>query len=341
MRLLRPTLAALLLPVVLHAQERQVLTGNAITIWNLAGEVRLEPGTGSDVVVEVTRGGSDARRLEVVASGGQLKIRYPDDDIVYRGGRDSRSSTSLQVRADGTFGGDWNSGGRRTSVRTYGTGLEAHADLVVKVPAGKRVEVNLAVGSIEARGVEADMRLDVHAANVRASGTKGRLVIDAGSGAVRVEDASGELEVDTGSGSTTLSGLRMTRVAVDAGSGSTDARDVAAGRFAVDVGSGSVTTEGLTTDDLYIDTGSGSVRLVLTKVPGRSDIDTGSGSVTLTLPASANAELDIETGSGGISSDFAVTMEGYRRRELRGKIGDGGPMIRVSTGSGGVRLLKR
>lgn len=291
MRMLRTTLAALLLPLAAQAQERQVLTGPAITIWNLAGDVRLERGTGNDVVVEVTRGGTD-----------------------------SRSSTTLQVREDGTFGGDWNSGGRRTEVRTYGSGLEAYADLVVKVPAGKRVEVNLAVGSIAADGVEADLRLDVHAASVRATGTKGRLVIDAGSGSVRVENASGELEVDTGSGSTTISGLRVTRVAVDAGSGSIDARDVVAGRFSVDAGSGTVSAEGLATDDLYVDTGSGSVRVALTKVPGRTEI---------------------ETGSGGISSDFAVTMEGYRRRELRGRIGDGGPVIRVSTGSGGVRLLKR
>ena len=63
-----------------------------------------------------------------------------------------------------------------------------------------------------------------------------------------------------------------------------------------------------------MDTGSGSVRLELTKVPRRTTIDTGSGGVTLTLPAGANAELDIDTGSGGISSDFPVTMDQIRRR---------------------------
>lgn len=322
MRLLRTALAALLFPIALQAQERHVLSGPAITIWNLAGEVRLERGTGDDVVVEVTRGGSDARKLEVVASGGRLTIRYPDAEIVYRGGRDSRSSSTMTVRSDGTFNGDWGSGGRRTTVRTYGSGLEAHADLVVKVPAGKRVEVNLAVGAIAADRVEADLRLDVHSASVRVTGTNGHLVIDAGSGSVRVEEATGELDVDTGSGSTTLVGLRMDRVMIDAGSGS-------------------VTADGLTTDDLYVDTGSGSVRVSLTKVPGRTSIDTGSGSVSFTLPADAAADLDIETGSGGISTDFPVTMQGYGRRELRGRIGAGGPLVKVSTGSGGVRLLKR
>lgn len=343
MRLLRPALSvALLLPLVADAQERHVLTGSTAIIWNLAGTVRLEAGTGNDVVVEVTRGGADARKLEVTMKGGQLIVRYPDTHVVYRDGED-RSSTSLSVRSDGTFGGGdrWGADGRRTTVRTYGDGLEAHADLVVKVPAGKRVEVNLALGEISATNVVGDLDLDVHAARVRASGTKGRLFIDAGSGSVRVEDAEGELEVDTGSGSTRLQGLRMSRVSVDAGSGSIEASGVTTGRFSVDVGSGGVRVDGLSADDLYIDTGSGSVRLELTKIPGRSEIDTGSGGVTLTLPATANAELDIETGSGGISSDFPVTMNGLGRRELRGRIGEGGPMIRVSTGSGGVRLQKR
>jgi hypothetical protein len=341
MRLLRPALAALLFPLALPAQERHVLRGASVTIWNLAGEVRLERAMGDEVVVEVTRGGGDARRLEVVAGADRLTIRYPDNEVVYRGGRGSRSSSTLSVREDGTFDGGWGSGGRRTTVRSYGSGLEAHADLVVRVPAGKRVEVNLAVGEITADRVEADLRLDVHSASVRLTGTKGRQFVDAGSGSVRVEDASGELEVDTGSGSTTLVGLRMSQIRVDAGSGSIDARDVRAERFAVDVGSGSVTAEELGTDDLTLETGSGSVRVALTKVPARSRIDTGSGSVSIALPADAAADLDIETGSGGISTDFAVTMQEYGRRELRGRIAAGGPVIRVSTGSGGVRLIKR
>lgn len=345
MRLSFPALAALLLPIALSAQERQVLTGQTITIYNLAGEVRLEPGSGTDVVVEVNRGGRDAAKLEVRLRGGQLVIRYPDDEIIYRAADSDGSRWShwsdLRVREDGTFGGDGMSGGRRTVIRSRGDGLEAHADLIVKVPAGKRVEVHLAAGLVEANNVDGDLDIDVYSASVRATGTKGRLLIDAGSGSVRVADASGELDVDTGSGSTTLSGLRMSRVVVDAGSGSIEARDVQAERFSVDVGSGSVRVEALTTDDLLIDTGSGGVRVELAKVPRRSGIDTGSGSVTIALPEDAAADLDIDTGSGGIASDFPVTADTFQRRELRGRIGGGGPLIKVSTGSGGVRLQKR
>jgi hypothetical protein len=324
----------LLLASPLGAQERHVLTGASAVIWNLAGDVRLEAGGGSDVVVEVTRGGGDGKRLDVSASAGQLRVRYPADEIVYRDG-DDRSSTTLSVRDDGTFDGGWEGRGRRTRIRTYGDGLEAHADLRVLVPAGKRLEVNLALGSVTVTNVDGDLRLDVHAARVRASGTKGRLAIDAGSGSVVVENGAGELDIDTGSGSSDITGFRGRSVTIDAGSGSVIARDVTVERWSVEVGSGRVR------DDLRVDTGSGGVELALTKVPGATDIDTGSGSVRLELPANANATVDINTGSGGISSDFPVTMEQVRRRELLGNLGEVGPMIRVSTGSGGVRLLQR
>ena len=65
-----PTLA-LALPVLapsgrLAAQqaERYTLDGDDIAIYNLAGALTVEPGTGG-VTVEVTRGGADAARLRV------------------------------------------------------------------------------------------------------------------------------------------------------------------------------------------------------------------------------------------------------------------------------------
>lgn len=324
------------------AQERHVLTGASATIWNLAGEVRLVAGSGSDVVVHVTRGGADGSRLDVAASGGQLKVRYPDTEVVYRGGtRRGNSSTTLRVREDGTFNGSWDGGGRRTRIRTSGSGLEAHADLRVEVPRGRRVEVHLAMGEASVENVDGDLRLDVHAASIRAAGTKGRLSLDAGSGSVRVENGEGELDVDTGSGSTTVSGFTGRSIVVDAGSGNVDVRGATVERVSVDVGSGGVDIIDVSADALSVDTGSGSVELSLTKMPRNVDVDTGSGSVRIALPSNASLDVDIDTGSGGISSDFAVSMNEVRRREMRGRIGDGGARLTVSTGSGGVRLLKR
>lgn len=334
--------ATLLTASALSAQERHILSGTAPTIWNLAGVARLEPGTGNDIVVTLTRGGPDGGKLEVSAARGELKVRYPSTAIIYdEGERRGRSSTTLRVRRDGTFGGgDWGGNTERVRISSYGRGFEGHADLTIQVPRGKSLRLHLAVGRVEVRNVEGELSLDLSSASVIASGTKGRIEVDAGSGSIELRDAEGELTVDTGSGSTTLTDVRLRSVNIDAGSGSVRGTNVRAERFKVDVGSGRVGVDALTTDDLFVDTGSGSVNLGLTRAPRTSEIDTGSGSVTITLPASVGLDLDIETGSGGITTDFPVTMNGISRRSLRGTIGDGSGLLRVSTGSGGVRLRK-
>lgn len=68
---------------------------------------------------------------------------------------------------------------------------------------------------------------------------------------------------------------------------------------------------------------------------------TTNGSITVELPATANADLDMHTTNGSISSDFPVTMEGtFSRRNMRGTVGKGGPLIRLSTTNGSIRLRK-
>ena len=75
------------------------------------------------------------------------------------------------------------------------------------------------------------------------------------------------------------------------------------------------------------------------------DVSTGDGSVTLTLPVSFSADLDAETRDGSVRSehpslpDVSRNGEGRdRRRELRAKMGDGGPLLKIRTGDGTIRL---
>ncbi len=83
----RLSLALLVAASGLRAQapERFPLTGDAVAIYNLAGMLRVEAGTGSDVVVELTRGGRDAAKLKVesgpLRDRTTLRVIYPDDDI--------------------------------------------------------------------------------------------------------------------------------------------------------------------------------------------------------------------------------------------------------------------
>jgi DUF4097 and DUF4098 domain-containing protein YvlB len=246
------------------------------------------------------------------------------------------------VTDDGTFSSDNDWSGRTVRVRSSGSGFEGHADLRIQVPRGQRLQLNVGVGTIEASNVDGEIELRTRSSPVSTRDTKGVLVARTGSGRVTVERAEGEVTASTGSGSVELVAVRGGEVRASTGSGTISGRDVSAERFDASTGSGGVRIESLATDRLRASTGSGSVRLELTKVPRESVARTGSGSVELTLPDDASVDLDISTGSGGISTEFPVTMDVVRRRALRGRIGDGdGNSLRVSTGSGGVRLRKR
>ena len=67
--------------------ERRSLSGSSIAIYDLVGRVAVEQGTGSEVVVEITRGGHDAKKLSIdvgeLRGRNTLRVRFPDDDIVY------------------------------------------------------------------------------------------------------------------------------------------------------------------------------------------------------------------------------------------------------------------
>lgn len=349
---------ACLIPVVLQApwspleaqSERQRVSGASVAIYNLAGRVRVESGSGSDVTVSVTRGGRDASRLRVATSEirgrNTFRVVYPTgDDIVYRGDDDTRrrSSSDVRVNDDGTWGGSdrgWRDGDR-TRVKSSGSGTEAWADLTIAVPAGKSIAVYLAVGELTATNVDGEVMLDVSSARVTASGSRGRLSVDAGSGGVDLRDASlTSLDVDIGSGSLTLSSVTSERCSFDTGSGGVRGTGARCGTLSVDIGSGSVRLDDVRSTDVSIDAGSGGVTLNMLNSPKAVTVDAGSGGVTLSLPADLSADVDIETGSGGISTDFPVRTSRVERRHLRGTIGDGAGRIRIETGSGSVRLLK-
>ena len=328
--------------------ERHALSGATVAVYNVAGKVRLVAGTGSAVVVDVSRGGADGRqlRVETGALRGRetLRVIYPDDRIVYPGmGR--WSNTRTRVRDDGTFGdsgdrGDRGFGGRQIEIRGDGRGLEAWADLTIAVPRGQKLALHLLAGEATVANVDGDLLVDVASAEVSTERTRGRLVVDAGSGRVRVDGAEGDLLIDAGSGATELRGVKGSEVRVDAGSGSVTLDDVDAPTVNVDVGSGRARLSRVRARDLRLDSGSGSVDVGLLSDVENVRIDTGSGSVTLRLPESLGAELDVDAGSGGISTDVPVTVTRRERDRLRGRIGDGRGRIVIDAGSGGVRIVR-
>jgi lia operon protein LiaG len=335
----------LLRPTAAPAQqgERYTLDGDEVAIYNLAGSLTVEPGTGA-VSVEIVRGGADAAKLRVERGeldGRQtLRVVYPAESIVYSVERGS--STTLKVRDDGTFGdGDSREHGRKVRVSGQGEGLRAHADLKVRMPAGQRMSLYLAVGNVSITNVNGELLVDGHSAPITASGTKGTLVLDVGSGPVKVSGAEGSLNVDTGSGPVEVSGFRGGALSIDTGSGGVTGSELRASEIQIDTGSGDIELTAVTSPVLMLETGSGSVGADLRGPVRELAVETGSGDVSVRAPASLAAEIEMETASGGIETDFELQVTRHSRDHVVGQIGNGTGRVAIETGSGDVRLLKR
>lgn len=340
-----------LLPVVLsvrsHAQqpERYTLADDDAAVYNLAGAVRVEPGEG-DVAVQVTRAGADAARLKVVQGeiDGRptLRVVYPSDRIRYAmGGRSS--STQLRVREDGTFGErdeHDHDRGRRVTISSEGQGLDASADLIVRVPRGRRVAVVLAVGAVTVSNVDGDLLVDARSAPVTATGTRGALSIAVGSGSVQVTNAEGDLNLDTGSGAVEVFGFRGGPLSIDTGSGDVTGSQLESTEVSVETGSGDIRLTGVGAPSLSLETGSGAVTAELRQDIASLEVNTGSGDIAIRAPASLGAALEVETSSGDIDTDFPLQVTRRGRDHVVGTIGDGNGTIEIQTGSGEIRLLK-
>lgn len=317
-------LISISLPSQLHAQqvERFALVGREVAISNLAGTLNVERGDGDRVIVEVTRGGADAAKLQMrtgsVNGRAALRVYYPEDRIVYPAMRDGQH-VSFSQNDDDTFDDD---GSRRIEIRSSGDGLEAHADIRVLVPTGSTVFVRQGVGESTIENVDGTLDVRVAASPLRAWHVHGTVQLSAGSGGVEVNDVSGD------------------RLTLAAGSGAIRGRDIDVRALKASVGSGGVRLNAVKTANLRLDAGSGGSEVELLSAPDDVNISTGSGGITLRLPASTSARVDVSAGSGGVDTDFPVTVSQLQRRGLHGTIGDGKGSIRVEAGSGGVRMLR-
>lgn len=341
-------LAHFMIAVPASGQERHTISGSSVALWNLAGEVTVVGGSGSDVTVEVTRGGADAGRLEIAKGQMEiwdrtfqtLRVIYPSDEIVY-GELGRGSQTTVRVGDDGTFFERGHRWGDKVTIKGSGSGLDAHANLRISIPRGKTVRVALAAGKVDVSNVDGDLSVNVGSATITSENTKGELSLDTGSGKISVRGADGDVSLDTGSGGVEVSGVEGNELSVDTGSGSVTGGNISVRELSVDTGSGEVSLTQVRAPEISVDTGSGSVRLELLADVHDMSIDTGSGGVTLTVPDNFGAELEIETGSGGVDVNLGqISGVKTERGYFRGVVGDGNGEVSIETGSGGVRISR-
>ena len=71
------------------------------------------------------------------------------------------------------------------------------------------------------------------------------------------------------------------------------------------------------------------------------DLRTTNGGVSLDIPRGYNARLETGTTNGGMRVDFPITVQGMIGKRITTQLGSGGPLVRVVTTNGGVRVSER
>lgn len=68
-------------------------------------------------------------------------------------------------------------------------------------------------------------------------------------------------------------------------------------------------------------------------------VRTSNGSIRLSLPETSSFDLEARTSNGRISTDFPTTIRGdISKTRISGKVGDGGPEVRLTTSNGSISI---
>ncbi|HXH06918.1 MAG TPA: DUF4097 family beta strand repeat-containing protein [Vicinamibacterales bacterium] len=204
------------------------------------------------------------------------------------------------------------------------------------VPASTRLRSRSGSGSQSIDGIDGPVDASSGSGNLRIGAVGGEVRATAGSGSIAVEGVKGTLHASTGSGNLVAADVAGA-VSVSTGSGRVEVEQTAPGDARVRTGSGSIILRGVN-GGLDVSAGSGRI-----EVEGRPVRDwrlrAASGSVTLRLVGEPGFELRARTSSGGLSTTHPVTVIGaVGRREIRGTVRGGGPLIDISTASGSIRI---
>jgi Putative adhesin len=127
-------------------------------------------------------------------------------------------------------------------------------------------------------------------------------------------------------------------------------------RFVPKTVNGSITATGLRSD-IEASTVNGKVKLdtsgiaQATTVNGSIDASLGTvmsnplkfstvnGSIHLAVPSATSADVDASTVTGSIATEFPLTVSGrFGPKNIKGRIGNGGPSLRLSTVNGAIEL---
>jgi hypothetical protein len=294
---------------------------------NVSGFVDLEVSNGSGKIDVRTGGPGTVQVLGTIRAGNDWRGGDPQDKVRYLEANPPIEQTGNTIRIG------------RIDNPAYRNNVSISYEIVI--PSETRVKATTGSGSIRIEGTRGPVDAGTGSGSIRVFDVREGLTAHTGSGSIHLEHIGGSVETRTGSGSIRAEGIAGP-VKAETGSGSIFV-EMTAGQGAgsrdaeVTTGSGSIEVSGVD-GSLQARTGSGGIRAG-GNPSGDWDVDAASGSVTLRLEDGSSCNLVAHSSSGRITAEHpGLVTESVGRRDMRGKVGGGGPVVQVRTRSGGITI---
>jgi len=161
----------------------------------------------------------------------------------------------------------------------------------------------------------------IDAAWTRPGRVRGTVVANTSGGGITVTDAGGSVRADTSGGGITIDSVGGDLRASTSGGG-VDVRG-ARGRVEANSSGGGVTVRFVTGNS------SGGV------------VSSSGGPVRVEIDPAARLSIDASASGGSVDSDVPITIQGKVEHDsLRGEMNGGGPLLRLRSSGGGVRIAR-
>ncbi len=325
--------------------KRSLGTGVALLAMVLGGTTMARAGWDNNKVK------GEFTRNYTVSGQVDLDVRSGCGDVEVRSGSGNTVAIMAHIEINSRYGGNAE---QRVQAIEANPPIQQTGNIIRITHEPSSEWRNICVNYVITSPKTTHMMARTGSGNVVAEGISGPVDAESGSGDVRIASIGSMTRVHTGSGNISAERIQG-EVHMETGSGDVQAVDIAGG-FTGHTGSGNIKLRQNAPGPVRAETGSGDIEVTgsngsLHATTGSGNIhadgdpkgpwhlSTGSGEVSLRLPSNASVDVSARTSSGSVSVDHPITVQGkVGRQEIHGKMGNGGPLMEVSTGSGDISI---
>ena len=292
-------------------------------------ERRLALAPGSTFILEAT-GGSVVVTGDA-PSGAVVTVTSADDSFGDRFAIEVEQRPGF-VRMTVRRRGGWLSGWVREGL--FG---RPGAQFTVRLPRDTRADISTSGGSIDGSRLSGASRLRTSGGGIRARDISGPLDARTSGGSIDARNIAGDVIAGTSGGGIAVADIRGSARAET--SGGAIQIDGVAGNIYAGTSGGGVRVRGAG-GRIEAHSSGGPITVSFAPSNGRGgDLSTSGGSVVAEVDPKVALSIDAATSGGDVRSEVPLLTRGTTsQRALRGDLNGGGPLLRLRTSGGGVRI---